>query len=239
MRLLPAIDLKGGRTVQLVGGQPGTERVSLPDPVAQAQKFLALGFEELHVVDLDAALGQGSNLSLVRELIAASAVPVQVGGGVRSLAAAADLLEAGAARVIVGTRAVEDPAWLSTMATQLPGRLVVACDVKGSQVVSRGWTANTGVHALSFLATLDALPLAGVLVTDVSREGRLAGINAELFAQLAAATPHPLLAAGGVTTLEDLRALSRAGAAGAVLGMSLYAGDIDAGAALKLFKEQT
>lgn len=237
MRLLPAIDLRGGRTVQLVGGEPGTERVSLPDPVATARGFLQQGFKELHVVDLDAALGQGSNLAIIRELVAEFDVPVQVGGGVRSLGAAESLLEAGAARVIVGTRAVEDPAWLADVTQQLPGKVVVACDVKGIKVVSRGWTENTGLHALSFLATLDALPLAGVLVTDVSREGRLTGIDGELFARLATATPHPLLAAGGVTALADLQTLDRAGASGAVLGMSLYTGAIDVGAALQLFRE--
>jgi phosphoribosylformimino-5-aminoimidazole carboxamide ribotide isomerase len=237
VRLLPAIDLRGGRTVQLVGGEPGTERVSLPDPAAAARAFLNQGFQELHVVDLDAALGQGSNLALIRELVAEFDVPIQVGGGVRSLETAENLLEAGAARVIVGTRAVEDPAWLAEVTRQLPGKVVVACDVKGINVVSRGWTETTGLHALSFLATLDPLQLAGVLVTDVSREGRLAGINGDLFARLATATPHPLLAAGGVTSLSDLQALDQAGVSGAVLGMSLYTGAIDPSAALRLFRE--
>lgn len=242
MRLLPAVDIRGGRTVQLVGGRPEDERVSLPDPAATARHFLELGFEELHVIDLDAALGSGSNLTLVRELVAAYQVPVQVGGGVRSDEAVADLIEVGAARVIVGTRAVEDPAWLERNAGLYPGRLMVACDVKdgaeGGKVVSRGWTETTALAAEELLARLADVPLAGVLVTDVSREGRLQGVNAELFARLAASTPHPLLAAGGVTSLSDLRELERAGVAGAVLGMSLYTGAIDAAAALHEFKER-
>lgn len=237
MRLLPAIDIRGGRTVQLVGGQPGTERVSLPDPLATARRFVELGFEELHVVDLDAALGNGNNQDLVRDLIATSSVPVQVGGGVRGHEAVTGLLNAGAARVIVGTRAVEDPEWLERMATQRPNDLVVACDVRDDKVVSRGWTESTALSALEFLERLEHLPLAGVLVTDVSREGRLAGIDGALFSRLARATSHPLLAAGGVTSMEDLEALNMAGAAGAVLGMSLYTGAIDPVAALRAFKE--
>lgn len=237
MRLLPAIDIRGGRTVQLVGGKPGTERVSLPDPLAVALEFLDLGFEELHVIDLDAALGGGDNLALVRQLIARCPVPVQVGGGSRSDDAVRALLAAGAARVIVGTRAVEDPAWLMRMAEEFPGQLVVACDAKGEMVVSRGWTESTAVGALELLASLDEVPLAGVLVTDVSREGRLAGIDTDLFQRLTRGTSHPLLAAGGVTALSDLEELRKAGAAGAVLGMSLYTGAIDARTALRAFKE--
>ena len=238
MRLLPAIDIRGGRTVQLVGGRPEDERVSLPDPAATARRFLELGFEELHVIDLDAALGSGSNLTLVRALVAGSPVPVQVGGGVRSDEAVTELIEAGATRVIVGTRAVEDPAWLERNANLYPGRLVVACDVKGGKVVSRGWTETTALEAQEILDRLEGSELGGVLVTDVSREGRLQGVDPELFARLAAGTSHPLLAAGGVTSLNDLRELERAGVAGAVLGMSLYTGAIDATAALHQFKER-
>lgn len=237
MRLLPAIDIRGGRTVQLIGGRPEAQRVSLPDPVATARRFVKLGFEELHVVDLDAALGSGSNLELVRALIATSSVPIQVGGGVRDEAAVAGLLGAGAARVIVGTRAVEDPGWLQRTATAYPERLVVACDVKAGKVVSRGWTESTTLEAKEFLGQLDGLPLAAVLVTDVDREGRLAGMDAELFARLARVCAHPLLAAGGVTSIADLQALDGAGAAGAVLGMSLYTGKVDPLAALQEFRE--
>ena len=139
----------------------------------------------------------------------------------------------------MGTRAVEDPAWLARMADKYPGKLVVACDVKGGMVVSRGWTESTALGALELLSSLDDVPLASVLVTDVSREGRLAGMDTELFQRLTRVTPHPLLAAGGVTALDDLEALRSAGAAGAVLGMSLYTGAIDARTALLTFKEPT
>lgn len=233
MKLLPAVDIRGGRTVQLVGGVPGTEKVSLPNPVATAEELLGRGFDQLHVVDLDAALGQGSNLDLITELIAAFDVPVQVGGGVRDDEAAARLFGAGAARVIVGTRAVQDHAWVENLAQQWPNRIVVACDVKGVQVVTRGWTETTALTAHDFLNRMTALPLASVLVTDVSREGQLAGINGSLFEDLVNATVHPLQAAGGVTTVNDISTLNRAGVAAAVLGMSLYTGTIDVAQAFK------
>jgi phosphoribosylformimino-5-aminoimidazole carboxamide ribotide isomerase len=223
-----AIDLKGGRVVQLVGGRPEAERVSLPDPGTIAAGWQEAGFTALHVVDLDAALGTGDNASAIREVLAAATVPIQVGGGVRTTERAAALLGDGAHRVVVGTRAVEDRTWLEELAGGWPGRVVVAADVKDRAVVVRGWTADSGLRADEFLHGLDALPLAGVLVTDVGREGRMVGIDAELFNGLAAATRHPLIASGGVGGPEDLTALAAAGAAGVVLGMALYTGALDA-----------
>jgi phosphoribosyl isomerase A len=223
-----AVDLMGGRVVQLVGGLPDQERVSLPDPAAVAMHWVQCGFRALHVVDLDAALGSGDNSGAIRAVIdAAGAVPVQAGGGVRSTARAEALLNAGVARVVVGTRAVEDPAWLERLAERWPQRIVVAADVRGDDVVVRGWTASAGRRADELLQALTALPLAGVLVTDVTREGRMVGADAARFAQLAAATAHPLLASGGVAGPQDLADLAAAGAAGAVLGMALYTGALD------------
>ena len=224
-----AIDLRGGRVVQLVGGRPEAERVSLPDPAAVAGQWLACGFAALHVVDLDAALGTGENPGAIGAIIdAAAGVPVQVGGGIRSTARADALLQAGAARVVVGTRAVEDRPWLRRLAARWPGRVVVAADVRGAEVVVRGWTAGAGVNAESLLAGLGELPLAGVLVTDVAREGRMLGADAAVFGRLAALSPHPLIASGGVAGKADLAALARTGVAGVVLGMALYTGALDA-----------
>lgn len=227
MIVMPAVDLRGGRTVQLVGGRPGSERVSLPDPLLVAERWVELGFTQLHVVDLDAALGEGSNRPLLLKLVAEAGVPVQVGGGVRGTRLAQELFQGGAARLIVGTRAAEDRAWLTRLCRRWPGRVVVACDVNDGQVVTRGWRSGTGMRAEGLLAGLDDLQLAAVLVTDVSREGRLQGVNADLFAGLVGATRHPLQAAGGIAEIHDLRALRRAGVSAAVLGMSLYTGSID------------
>lgn len=226
-----AIDLKGGRVVQLVGGRPADERISLPDPAAVTQRWLDAGFAGLHVVDLDAALGTGSNESAIHAILdTAGTVPVQVGGGVRDTARAAALFEAGADRVVVGTRAVEDGKWLAELARRWPARVVVAADVLGDEVVVRGWTTGAGIRADAFLAGLRDIPLGAVLVTDVQREGQMQGADIDRFRRLVECSPHPLLASGGIAGTADLAALETAGAAGAVLGMALYTGALDANA---------
>jgi len=231
----PAVDLRAGYAVQLVGGEPGSDRVRLPDPVAVAGSWVAAGFGGLHIVDLDAALGTGDNRAVVDAILAVTEVPVQVGGGVRDDAHVASLFGAGATRVMVGTRAVEDPAWLWRIADRWPGRIVVAADMRDGSILTRGWTQVIDQDVESLLATFEDLPLAAVLVTDVRREGRMQGIDAATFARLAAGTRHDVMAAGGISSIEDLRTLDRAGLAGAVLGMSLYTGAIEARAAATEF----
>lgn len=233
----PAIDLRGGRAVQLVGGRPDHEHVSLDNPLAVAARWVSIGFRALHVVDLDAALGDGDNRAVIETLIRDAGVPVQVGGGVRDDAAADALIGAGADRVIAGTRAVEDLDWLRGLARRHPSRVVVAADVRDGRVLIRGWTVTSATPIDAFLRTLAAIPIAGILVTDVAREGRLTGSDATTFAELARASAHPLVAAGGIAALADLRALDRAGAAGAVLGMALYTGAIDGAAVAREFVE--
>ena len=223
-----AIDLRGGRVVQLVGGRVEQERVSLPDPVAVAQRWQQAGFAALHVVDLDAALGTGSNIDAIEQIINTVALPVQVGGGARDDAAVNRLIELGADRVIVGTRAIEDPAWRTRIAQTHPGRIVVAADVRNGIVVTRGWQTATSHHIDTLIQELNRDAFAAVLVTDVSREGQMSGVDEELFAQVARLSDHPLIAAGGIRDNADLKKLARAGAAGAVLGMALYQGAIEA-----------
>ncbi len=235
MIAFPAIDLRGGRSVQLVGGRLEHERVSLPDPADVARRWVDAGFRALHIVDLDAALGCGDNRSVVEELLRALRVPVQVGGGIRDESTADALLEAGADRIIIGTRAIEEPAWLAALARARPGRIVVAADVENDTVLTHGWSASSGARINGVLEALDPIPLAGVLITDVAREGRMTGIDGSRFAALVAATRHPLIAAGGIATVHDLRLLEGAGAAGAVLGMALYTGAIDAASAARDF----
>jgi phosphoribosylformimino-5-aminoimidazole carboxamide ribotide isomerase len=162
-------------------------------------------------------------------------IPVQAGGGVRTTGAVGALLEAGASRVIVGTRAVMDAKWLEEIAGRWPGCIMVAADVRDGNVLIRGWTAASDVHIESLAAALEDLPLAGVLVTDVSREGRMQGIDAAQFTALAGLTRHPLIAAGGISSIADIHALERAGAAGAVLGMSLYKGALDMAVLIREF----
>ena len=228
MIAIPAVDLKGGRVVQLVGGVPEQERISLPEPVGVAEQWVENGFAALHVIDLDAALDTGSNSTIIREILEAVDVPVQVGGGVRDEAAVDALLAAGAARVIVGTQAIADPAWLRRIAERHPGRIVLAADARDRRIVTHGWTKQTAVEALDLLVQLDEVPLAGVLVTDVSREGALAGADVVFFESLVNACAHPLMAAGGVTSEADLAALAGVDVAAAILGMALYTEALDA-----------
>jgi phosphoribosylformimino-5-aminoimidazole carboxamide ribotide isomerase len=228
MIVYPAIDLRGGRAVQWVGGRPESEVISLPDPVALARHWIDVGFSTLHIVDLDAALGNGNNRATIAAILAAVNVPVQVGGGLRDDGDVEAMLAAGAARVLVGTRAVADRPWLASLAARHPGRIVVAADCRDGEVVTHGWTAGASIPVERFVASLGALPLGGVLVTDVGREGRLVGPDVPFLCALAAATPLPLLAAGGIRSTEDLERLEGAGVAGAVLGMALYRGTLDA-----------
>lgn len=228
MIVTPAVDLRGGRCVQLVGGRPEDERVSLPDPEAVAQRWWAQGFASLHLVDLDAALGSGDNLSVLRALVAATPALTQVGGGVRDEERADALMAAGADRVVVGTRAVDDHAWLVALASSRPGRIVVAVDTRDGFVLTRGWTERSGLAISDFLERIQGLPLAGVLATDVGREGRLEGIDRDAVARTLRWSAHPVWISGGITTEGELAWLDDAGARGAVLGMALYTGTLDA-----------
>ena len=228
MIAIPAVDLRGGRCVQLVGGRPEDERISLPDPVDVARRWWDLGFGSLHVVDLDAALGSGENLSAVRDVAAATAAVTQVGGGVRDDARADALLASGVDRVVVGTRALADPVWLRALTGRHPGRVVVAADTQEAYLVTRGWTERTALTIADFLGRLEGLPLAGVLATDVGMEGRMKGMDRGAVARTLRWSTHPVMISGGVTTEEDLAWLEDVGAYGAVLGMALYTGALDA-----------
>jgi phosphoribosylformimino-5-aminoimidazole carboxamide ribotide isomerase len=224
---IPAVDLRGGRCVQWVGGRPEEERVSLPDPVAVAQGWREKGFQTLHVVDLDAALGHGDNLDLILRIASEAPGDLQVGGGVRDVTRARELVAAGANRVVVGTRAVDDPEWLQGAAEALPGALVVAADLRDGFILRKGWTEASELRVLDFLHRLQGLPLAGVLCTDVGREGRLEGIERDGVSEVLTHSPHPVWISGGVTTVAELRFLKTQGARGAVLGMALYTGVLD------------
>lgn len=223
----PAVDLKDGHCVQLVGGRPEDERVSLPDPVAETRGWHALGYESLHVVDLDAALDRGDNLGLIRDIVRATPVDTQVGGGVRGAERVASLLEAGADRVIVGTLALAEPAWLRTLAATYPGRLTIALDTRDGRILRKGWTEDTGLLISEYLPELADIPLAGVLSTDVGREGRMEGIDRDGCRAVIEASPHPVWISGGITTIDELEFLDEAGATGVVLGMALYTDKLD------------
>lgn len=235
MIAIPAIDLREGACVQLVGGAYEAERVRLPDPLAALAQWRALGFTSFHVVDLDAATGRGNNASVVSQLLSQPGLTCTVGGGVRDEERIEALLAQGAARVVVGTRAIEDSRWLEDVADRFPNKLVVAADVKGREVVTRGWASGSTRDIAEVLAALEPLPLAGMLVTAVHKEGQLEGVDLALMQEVVRLSRHKLYASGGVTTLEDLRALARLEAYGAVVGMALYTGKLDARAVAQEF----
>jgi phosphoribosylformimino-5-aminoimidazole carboxamide ribotide isomerase len=224
---IPAVDLRNGACVQLVGGSYQQERVRLDDPIEVARSWERYGFNRLHVVDLDAATGRGSNLALVRSLITEVAVPVQVGGGVRSGDLVEELLDVGATQVVVGTRALEEVEWLAGLAARHPGEIIVACDVRGRRVTTRGWTHTLPLDILDAVDELNAIPLGALLVTAVHREGQMLGTDLPLMEDVVEASHVPVFASGGVASLQDLRALEYRGVAGAVIGMALYTGALD------------
>jgi phosphoribosylformimino-5-aminoimidazole carboxamide ribotide isomerase len=227
MIAIPAVDLRGGKCVQLVGGDYDAEKIRLEDPPSVARDWVREGFTRLHVVDLDAATGRGHNMEIIREILRTADVPVQVGGGVRDESRIERLLDEGASWVVVGTRAVEDEDWREEMANRFPGRLIIAADVRERYVVTKGWAETSRLNVVDFVEELSALPLAGVLVTAVHLEGKMQGTDLPLMEDVAEASAWPVFASGGVTSLEDMRALEHRGLAGAVLGMALYTGAID------------
>jgi phosphoribosylformimino-5-aminoimidazole carboxamide ribotide isomerase len=235
MRVYPAIDLQGGACVQWVGGVKDAEKIRLPDPLEVAHRWKSAGFKVLHLVDLDATLGTGSNGGVIASILKDSGLEAEVGGGIRDVDGIQRLLDLGAGKVIVGTRALEDPRWLEEMAFQFPGKLVLAADARGRQVVTRGWTRTLTQDVGALIAGVDPLPLAAILVTAVHVEGRESGTDLSLMSELVETTGHPLQASGGIASMEELRKLASVGVAGAVLGMSLYTGKIDAKAAAREF----
>lgn len=213
--------------MQLVGGDYAKEAVRLDDPLEVARRWIAAGFPKLHLVDLDAATERGRNRELIRELLLQSTVPMQVGGGVRDEEAIDALLDDGAEHIVIGTRGVEDVRWLEEQADRVPGRLVLAADVRGRTVVTRGWAKETARDVLDLIQELRDLPLAGLLVTAVQQEGTMQGTDLALMADVKDVSPWPVIASGGVGSMHDLRALEDRGVDAVVLGMALYTDALD------------
>jgi phosphoribosylformimino-5-aminoimidazole carboxamide ribotide isomerase len=227
VKVLPAIDLREGACVQLVGGRYEDERVRLADPLLVSSKWAGYGLREQHIVDLDAATGRGSNAKVIEAIVRQEGLVIQVGGGVRDEEAVERLIDLGVARVVGGTRAVLDASWLERVAARWPSRLVLAADVRTREVLARGWTEDAGLAIEALLARVAALPLAGVLVTAVHVEGTLGGIDVPLFEEAVQGLRVPLYASGGIGGVEDIRVLDRIGAAGVIVGMALYTGRLD------------
>lgn len=228
MMVIPAVDLRAGKCVQLVGGSYDNESLRLDNPAEVGRGWTQLGFERLHLVDLDAATGRGSNAELIREILRDVEATFQVGGGVRESDDIERLLGEGADRVVIGTRALMEPWWLERMAEEFSGQLIVAADVRGRQVVTHGWSRTRGRDVLSYIEELNELPLAGVLVTAVHLEGQMQGTDLFLMEDVVESSVHPVIASGGIASSGDLSNLAERGVSAAVVGMALYTGALDA-----------
>ncbi len=225
LQLLPAVDITEGRAVQLAQGVAGSERV-YGDPVAAARRWQDAGAEWLHLVDLDAAFGRGSNAALQAEIVGALDIQVEMSGGIRDDESLAAALATGCRRVNIGTAALEQPAWCAKVIAEHGDRIAIGLDVRGRTLAARGWTREGG-DLYEVLARLDSEGCARYVVTDVNKDGMLQGPNLQLLRDVCAATSAPVIASGGVSELADLEALMALvpdGVEGAIAGTALYEG---------------
>jgi phosphoribosylformimino-5-aminoimidazole carboxamide ribotide isomerase len=240
VELYPAIDVRDGRCVRLYQGDYDRETVYGDDPVAQARAFAADGAPWIHVVDLDAArTGDPRNRSVVAAVAAAVDVPVQAGGGVRDDGAADALLTGGVRRVVVGTAALDDPDWVRRLAARYPGRVAIGLDARGRDVAVRGWVEDSGHDLVEVARRFDDAGVAALVVTEIGRDGTLAGPALDQLADVLAATRLDVVASGGVGTLDDLRVLAGLDVggrrlSGAIVGRALYEGAFALADALKV-----
>lgn len=226
LELLPAVDVADGKAVRLTQGEAGSE-TDYGSPLEAAQTWIDAGAEWIHLVDLDAAFGRGDNRTLIREVVAASSsVKIELSGGIRDDASLESALEAGATRVNLGTAALENPEWTERVIAKFGDAIAVGLDVRGEVLAARGWTQEGG-NLWDVLDRLEQAGCARYVVTDVTKDGTLRGPNIELLAQVLEKTRRPVVASGGISSLQDiadLKALVPLGLEGAILGKSLYAG---------------
>jgi phosphoribosyl isomerase A len=225
LTLLPAVDVAGGQAVRLVQGAAGTE-TSYGDPLAAALAWQNAGAQWVHLVDLDAAFGRGSNAELLAGVIGALDVAVELSGGIRDDASLAAALSTGCRRVVIGTAALEQPKWVRGIIAEHGDRIAVGLDVRGTTLAARGWTAEGG-ELFDVLGRLNDEGCERYVVTDVAKDGMMAGPNLDLLRRVCARTDRPVIASGGVSSLADLRAiagLTPLGVDGAIVGKALYAG---------------
>ena len=221
MIVIPAIDVRRGRAVRLLRGDPEAETVYSPDPAELAQRFQEEGARRLHVVDLDAALGEGDNRELIEAICRNTQVPVQVGGGIRSLERVSEVIAMGAKRVVLGTRAALEPQFVERAVEEHAEKIVVAVDVRGGTVMVSGWQEE-GPRLDAAMEALEAAGTPRYLVTSIARDGTLDGPDLRLYQQVLQLTDKPVIASGGVRTADDIWALRDAGCEAAVTGKALY-----------------
>jgi phosphoribosylformimino-5-aminoimidazole carboxamide ribotide isomerase len=242
MILFPAIDLKEGAAVRLLRGEMGSARLYNPDPAAQAHEFAQAGFQWLHLVDLDGAFeGRPVNAGAVEAILAAVEIPAQLGGGIRDLATVERWLEAGIARVILGTAAVKRPELVREACRSFPGRVAVGIDARGGRVAVEGWAEESELSAAELAGRFEDAGVAALIYTDIERDGALTGVNVAATAELARAVSLPVIASGGVASLDDIASLMAVDdppLEGVICGRALYDGRVDAKSALTLVQRR-
>jgi phosphoribosylformimino-5-aminoimidazole carboxamide ribotide isomerase len=227
MYVIPAIDLIGGKCVRLIQGQYHRQITYQQDPVKQAEQFISEGAQWLHIVDLEGArVGKPVNTGAISAITALGTLKIEVGGGLRDEAAIKQLLDMGVERTIIGTGAVSDFAWFSKIAKKFTGKIALGLDGRGSKVATQGWTQDTPELLLDFAKKAAKLPLAAIIYTDITKDGMMAGPNFERTKVLVDAVDLPVIASGGVSTIDDVKKLSELGAAAVIIGRSLYEGGI-------------
>jgi phosphoribosylformimino-5-aminoimidazole carboxamide ribotide isomerase len=235
MQIWPAIDLRGGKCVRLRQGDYGRETVYGDDPVAMARKFVKDGAECLHLVDLDGARdGSNANLAAVQAIVKAVDIPCELGGGIRDEATIEKMLALGLDRLVVGTRALQEPEWFRAACRTFPDQLVLGIDAKHGRVATDGWLKTSETAAIDLARMFAGEPLAAIIYTDISRDGMLEGPNLEAMAEMCKAVNIPVIASGGVTTGEDVYALAMIGLDGCIIGRALYEGRLSLKHALKM-----
>jgi phosphoribosylformimino-5-aminoimidazole carboxamide ribotide isomerase len=237
MFLYPAIDLLGGRCVRLRQGDYSRETVFSDDPAAVARNWVDQGADRLHVVDLDGAkAGRPVNGDVIRRIVAAAGVPVQLGGGIRTDADLDAVFSWGVRWAVLGSKAVKDPDWVRVVAAKHPGRIVLGLDAKDGYVATEGWLDVSRVKVVDLARRVQDAPLAAVVSTDIATDGMMAGPNFAALAELKEAIDLPVIASGGVSSADDVLRLARAGLPGAIIGRALYEGAIDLSAVLNLVR---
>lgn len=235
--LYPAIDLKDGACVRLLRGEMDAATVFNDSPADQARAFYEAGFTHLHVVDLNGAFaGKAVNRAAVEAILAATPAPVQLGGGIRTRQQIDDWLEAGVSRVILGTAALRDPDLVKAAARAVPGQIIVGIDAKDGYVAVEGWAETSDMKATELAKAFEGCGVAAIIATDIGRDGLKTGVNVAFTSELAGAVSIPLIASGGVASVDDIKALRTAPGtpiSGCILGRALYDGDIDVGEAIK------
>lgn len=227
MQIIPAVDMMDGRCVRLVQGKFDQSTVFSDDPVDAARRWVDEGAKRLHLVDLNGSrMGAPQELPTIRRILAAVNVPVQLGGGIRTLETAKQMVDMGVARVIIGTSAALDTAAAAAIFAELGEQAVLGVDAKDGYVAVKGWQEVTTETAVEFAQRMQTLGAKRVIYTDISRDGMLAGVNAEAMAAMAKALDIPVIASGGVSTVEDITTLRTTGVEGAIVGKALYTGDL-------------